>query len=242
MIDTLAADRLASLTAQRYAGGPLPMPADRPDALRLVVALDQLDELFLSAGGPRIRLETVGARDLAGLPRLDVNTLVAGGLTELELALPAELTGAGWVRLVSLLATAREHGLAVDWTLPVAGPDWARAEHLHHLPPPRAGNVGEVASWTRRHAYGQLYWRKGPGFLSVIDARRNPRERYIIDDERLMALFPRLGSPLASEELDSDGTGALAELLDAGLAVSADGWATRLPYRLLHWPMPSDYL
>lgn len=242
MIKALGADRLASLTAQRYTGGPLPVPADRPDALRLVIPLDQLDALCLSAAGPRLRVETVGTDDLDGLPGLDVNTLVAGGLTELGLALPAELTGAGWVRLVSLLATAREHGVRVDWTLPTAGPDWARADNLHHLPPPRDGNAGEVGSWTRRHAYGQLYWRKGPGFLSVIDARRDPRERYVIDDERLLNVFLRLGAPLCSDELDGGNARALAELLDAGLAVTAGGWATRLPYRLLHWPMPSDYL
>lgn len=242
MISTFGADGLASLTAQRYTGGPLPAPADRPDALRLVVALDEIDQLLLSAGGPRLRLETVGTPDLAGLPSLDVNTLVAGGLTELALALPAELTGAGWVRLVSLLAAARAHGLAVDWSLPTAGPDWARAENLHHLPPPRAGDVDEVASWTRRHSYGQLYWRQGPGFLSVIDARRESRERYVIDDERLLNVFLRLGSPLTSDDLNTAETGALAELIDAGLAVTAGGSATRLPYRLLHWPMPSDYL
>lgn len=108
MIKALGADRLASLTAQRYTGGPLPVPADRPDALRLVIPLDQLDALCLSAAGPRLRVETVGTDDLDGLPGLDVNILVAGGLTELGLALPAELTGAGWVRLVSRLATARD--------------------------------------------------------------------------------------------------------------------------------------
>lgn len=241
-MDTLDADRLASLTAQRYTGGLLPVPADRPDALRLLVALNELDQLPLTAGGPRLRLETVGTPDLAELPSLDLAALVAGGLTELAVALPSELTGAGWVRWVSLLAAARAHGLAVDWTLPTGGPDWACADNLHHLPPPLAGEDAEVARWTRRHSYAQLYWRRGPGFLSVIDARRPSRERYVLDDERLQEVFLRLGPPLRTSELDGADTGSLGELLDAGLAVTADGLATLLPYRLLHWPMPSDYL
>jgi hypothetical protein len=236
MITDLAPTRLSDLPAQHYrAGAPVPQPDGRADALHLSCGVADLATLAtaLGDGGPRVRIEATLADTW---PTVDIESLVAHGAVELRLT--GSVAGAGWVRLVALLVAAREHGLAVEWALPADRPEWVTADVLLHLPPPVAGDADEIARWSARHQFGQLYWRRGPGFVTVVDARGESRIRYVIDEKPVLALFESLAVPRPITGL----SGEMDDLSDAALVVQQDGWAVRLPYRLRHTPMPGYHV
>jgi hypothetical protein len=234
VIADLAPLAAADLPLREFGPGTgLPEADGRGDMLRIGCAIADLPALaaVISTDGPRIRLE-VAAVD--GWPqRIDVGALVTGGVMELALELPDRLDPDTWVRLVALLVGAREHGLPVQWRLPVDGPSWAEPSMLQHLPPPLDGDV--ASRWRQTHQFGQLYWRRGPGFVAVIDARGDSRIRYVIDEAPLLASFHAVHEPCPIDSVESE---QLIELIDARLAVRGDTLAVGLAYRLLHTPMP----
>ncbi|WP_329378028.1 DUF5825 family protein [Streptomyces sp. NBC_01351] len=115
---------------------------------------------------------------------------------------------------------------------------------LHHLPPPApppGAPVGsdEAAVWRSRYAYGLLYHRRGPDFVTVMD-RRDPSAaaRFTIDQPVLLAAFLAVQEPTALGELDAAHREALSLLAGERLVLVTQGWAVALPPRLRRWPVP----
>ena len=245
MIVDLPAAAPADVAAVTWAPNtPLATPG-RPDLARVRCRIGDLPDLAaaLPPRGPRLRVEIDADRWPAVV---DVAALVAGGLVDCvvdPLGLP---TGADWVRFVAFLVAAREHGLEPRWTLPGRRPEWVRADLLNHLAPPIAGagadarTSADVDAWSAAYRFGRLFWRRGPGFASVVDSRGEDTARYVIDDPELLALFGELAQPLEVSTMSPSRSGGLGELQEAGLVVVEEGWAVRLPYRLRHRPMPGN--
>ncbi len=239
----------------------VPVPWGDLDAACLGQILDQ------TAPGARIHLSVEVPTDAedragsgAGWPGAEeVGALLATGVTGVTLRHAGAVSPAASVHLVAFLAEAISQGLPVTWDLETpagtaaaaaarAGAEWSGAElwpftvdvgDLVHLPPP-TGSGPRAREWQDRHAYGLLCWRHGGSFASVTDLRDLDRARYTIDDEELLHLFTSLHRPLRVEDLQAADREQLDVLSEARLVYRCAGWAARLPFRLLRWPMPLD--
>jgi Family of unknown function (DUF5825) len=112
---------------------------------------------------------------------------------------------------------------------------------LSHLPPPApmAAEPAELSQWRSRYAYGRLYHRRGPGFVTVLD-RREPSVsvRLTLDHPDLLATFLTLLEATPLDELSAVQLEAVALLAAERLALVTEEWVVALPPRIRHWPVP----
>ncbi|MGD6743911.1 DUF5825 family protein [Streptomyces sp. BH106] len=112
---------------------------------------------------------------------------------------------------------------------------------LHHLPPPaqQPDESGELTAWRAEHAYGMLYHRRGPGFVTVMDRRERPASaRFTLDHPDLLAAFDALSDATPLDTLAPAHREAALHLAEEELALIVDGWAVALPPRMHRWPVP----
>ncbi|MHC5259630.1 DUF5825 family protein [Streptomyces sp. UC4497] len=112
---------------------------------------------------------------------------------------------------------------------------------LHHLPPPaqQPDEPTELTTWRAEHAYGMLYHRRGPGFVTVMDRRERPASaRFTLDHPDLLAAFDALSDATRLDTLAPAHQEAALHLADEGLTLIVDGWAVALPPRMRRWPVP----
>ncbi|MFG2630152.1 DUF5825 family protein [Streptomyces sp. NPDC048473] len=150
---------------------------------------------------------------------------------------------------VQFLRECQSHDLVVHWTPATDDPLFtgstdevsATAGLLRHLPAPGPlpGEPPELAAWRDRHAYGQLYHRRGPDFVTVMDRREaSAAARFTIDDPDLLATFLHVldATPVAGlSAIDREAVDLLAA---ERLAWVTDGWVVALPPRIRRWPVP----
>ncbi|WP_372344988.1 DUF5825 family protein [Streptomyces sp. KL116D] len=119
--------------------------------------------------------------------------------------------------------------------------DPATLRALRHLPPPaqHPDEPAGLASWRDGHAYGMLYHRRGPDFVTVMDRRERPASaRFTLDHPDLLAAFDALHEATPLDALDAVHQEAAGLLAEERLALVVDGWAVALPPRLRRWPVP----
>ncbi|MET8770218.1 DUF5825 family protein [Streptomyces sp. NPDC004658] len=158
-----------------------------------------------------------------------------------EAAEPLDLGGSGraTAEAVRFLRECQGLGLSVSWR--ATGTPSYDLRLLRHLPPPDElpGEPGELASWRAGHAYGALYHRRGPDFVTVLDRReRGTAVRLTLDHPALHATFLRLLEPTPVAALDAAEREALALLVAERLVLTGGGWAVTLPPRVRRWPVP----
>ncbi|MQY38442.1 hypothetical protein SRB17_64550 [Streptomyces sp. RB17] len=151
---------------------------------------------------------------------------------------PLDLSGAGpeTAEAVRFLRECQSDGLRVDWR-GVGRPSYDIGL-LRHLPPPAElpGEEATLAAWRAGHAYGTLYHRRGPGFVTVLDRReKGTAVRLTLDHPGLLAAFLRLQEPAPLDAVDRE---ALDLLVAERLVLAAGGWAVALPPRIRRWPVP----
>ncbi len=148
----------------------------------------------------------------------------------LRVAGSVELIGAAGIEFIDVLRTAASQVREVDWSSDHLTDDQARL--FEHLPPPQ-GCSDAAARWRRLHAYGSLFFRQGPGFLSIRDQRSwlEP-SAYKISDAALLSCIDLLQRP--SRHVCAH----CMVLEDEFLAANSDGWRLFLPIRLRYPPVP----
>jgi Family of unknown function (DUF5825) len=181
------------------------------------------------------RLASTGVGDLRVIVRLDaepgaavtprvVAQLASATVAGLEIGpelSPAEAELADWFELGKACLS---HGVPLLWRGSLAP---AVLDHWAHLPPAR-----NQPEWQHRWRYGQLGWRRGPGFAAVTDSRGDDiRHRRI----RLTSLTPLFGDGL-DQPASAIPHGTREALVNAGLAAVFAGRTVWLPYRLRRWP------
>ncbi|MGH3323798.1 MAG: DUF5825 family protein [Streptomyces sp.] len=147
---------------------------------------------------------------------------------------------------VQFLRECLSHDLSVMWEVdagdPLATSDTAYdVTLLGHLPAPvpAPGEPPELADWRARRAYGQLYHRNGPGFVTVLDRREPPlAARFTLDHPDLLAAFRTTLDATAVADLDPRRREAVGILARERLVLVTDGWVVALPPRIRHWPVP----
>jgi hypothetical protein len=182
-------------------------------------------------------------------PPADLPTTVAHRLkgADVQVAEPLPLCGDGraTTQAVQFLRECLSHGLRVtyDAAWPGEGPrgDTYDVRALRHLPPPaeHPQEDAELTAWRDHHAYGMLYHRRGPGFVTVMDRRERPASaRFTLDHPDLLGAFDALHEATPLDALTPTHREAAGLLADERLALIVDGWAVALPPRLRRWPVP----
>ncbi|MEE1772409.1 DUF5825 family protein [Streptomyces sp. JV185] len=189
------------------------------------------------------------ARPAPALPAGPVPHRIRGRLVTVDEPLRLGAGGRAAATAVRFLRECQSHDLVVHWTPATDDPLFAGPVHevaataalLRHLPAPvpLPGEPSELTVWRERHAYGQLYHRRGPGFVTVMD-RREPSAaaRFTIDDPDLLATFRTVQDPTATATLSPVGREAVELLASERLAWVTDGWVVALPPRIRRWPVP----
>lgn len=171
---------------------------------------------------------------------------MTGGQVVVDEPLPLGAGGRGAADAVRFLRDCQSQALTVRWVPDVDSLPFDTGL-LHHLPPPAprpsspggSGRSDEAAVWRSRYAYGLLYHRRGPDFVTVMD-RRDPSAsaRFTIDQPSLLDAFLTVQEPTALDELDATRRAAVSLLADERLVLVTQGWVVALPPRLRHWPVP----
>ena len=199
MITTLRPLVPSELPALRFEPGrALHVPGGRRDAMRVRCTVADLPALAAAANGMRLYVEL----DAAGLVPgtiVDVSALTASGIIELTINENAKV---GLTSAVAILRDAMEHGLPIRWHSALVADGLVDGAELVHLQPP----VDAPPDWAERHQYAQLYWRRGPNFVSVVDKRHETQTRYVLDEPDLLALFDALAARCAPRRCPPPGT------------------------------------
>ncbi|WP_406863717.1 DUF5825 family protein [Streptomyces sp. HUAS MG47] len=148
--------------------------------------------------------------------------------------LPLGAGGRDTADAVRLLRDCQSAARTLRWAPDTDDPPFDTAL-LHHLPPPETG----APAWRERYAYGLLYHRRGPGFVTVMD-RRDPAAsaRFTLDAPALVEAFLSVQEPAELDALDASVRESVALLAEERLVLVTDGWAVALPPRLRRWPVP----
>lgn len=182
--------------------------------------------------------ELPDAAELAALlPRVPV--------AEVRLAGPADLAAhpeRTIVRIIALLRECASVGARVTWSLALGADQLDLIRQLDHLPAPTEVTVlGKrvVADWRSTHSFGLLYFRKGPGFLSVIDRRRGRTDRNVLDDPIVVDVLTRAlgGCGWADLTTTPERSAAAADLVRDGLILRFGEQCVALPVHMRTWPL-----
>lgn len=184
--------------------------------------------------------ELPGAAELADLlPRVPV--------AEVRLTGPADLTGhpeRTIVRIIALLRECASVGAPVRWSLTLGADQLDLIRQLDHLPAPTEVTVlGQPAAtaddWRSTHTFGLLYFRRGPGFLSVTDRRSGRTDRIVLDDPVAIDVFTRAlgGCGWADLTATPEQAATAAELVRDGLILRIGDECVTLPVHMRTWPL-----
>ncbi|WP_306320932.1 MULTISPECIES: DUF5825 family protein [unclassified Streptomyces] len=148
-------------------------------------------------------------------------------------------------RAIQFLRECQALGLPTHWEVsapPIGTPGCTYdLRPLRHLPPPaqHPDESAEFTEWRAAHAYGMLYHRRGPGFVTVMDRRERPAPaRFTLDHPDLLAAFDALSEATRLDTLEPAHQQAARHLAEERLALIVDGWAVALPPRVRRWPVP----
>lgn len=99
-------------------------------------------------------------------------------------------------------------------------------------------SAADLAAWRDRFTFGHCYYRRGPGFITVHDARRPPRVRRTLTDPVSVTAIEELRQPRQVMSLEPALRGVLPALARSGLVLRLGDSAMALPWRPIHWPVP----
>ena len=139
----------------------------------------------------------------------------------------SRLPGDVLVRVLALLRECSSIGVRVTWSL-VSGPDKA----IDHLPAPE-----DRPGWRSAKTFGLFYFRRGPGFLSVVDRRPESIGRTTVAEPTLLDAFRTTLDGCAW-----NGSAALGRLVELGLVMRCGDHCVALPVHMRTWPIGAALL
>lgn len=144
------------------------------------------------------------------------------------------------LRHIARLRDSMTSGAPLPWSGDVVEP--LNVDLLCHLPPP--GDAGpRQDEWRHRWRPGLCYFRRGPGFVEIIDARRSSTFiRFVLDSPDLVDAFVTCLVPTSLSDVGDERRDAISALLDEHLLIELDQQVISLPHRMKTWPLPARYL
>ncbi|MEW1908244.1 DUF5825 family protein [Kitasatospora sp. NPDC085895] len=195
--------------------------------------------LTLGAAGDGLPTAAELAALLTRVPVAGVRLAEAADLT----ALPDRAV----VRTVALIRECASIGVRVTWSLVLGAHQLGLVPHLDHLPAPEAVTVlgdgsASPGEWRSAGSFGLLYFRRGPGFLSVVDRRPGSAGRAVLDDPVTVDVFTRCLGGRARADLTGEQRRAAERLVDAGLLLRLGEHCVTLPVHMRSWPLGAALL
>jgi hypothetical protein len=143
------------------------------------------------------------------------------------------------LRWLELIRDFTSCGVQVRWGAQHVDPDIL--PKLRHLAPPQVieSAAESVRAWRESHFFGMFYWRRGPGFATLVD-KRDPElgSEFVLDDRHTYAVFSQARQTSPRSALEEINTEALERLESENIVLTLSGWSLTLPYRMTHWPVP----
>ncbi|MFH9347768.1 DUF5825 family protein [Kitasatospora sp. NPDC017646] len=137
---------------------------------------------------------------------------------------------------LAFLRVALEEGVPVRWT--ASGGGELDTAPLRHLWPP-SGFAGLPADpWEEAFRYGLCYFRRGPGFITVKDARAEHDVHLMLDHPDLVTTFLAGRTPLPVEALTATQRQAVGLLIAENLMYRLGDLLLTLPTHMRRWPVP----
>lgn len=163
-----------------------------------------------------------------------VSQEIRAGLREVEICGAVDFAkprhAAAALRLIRDLTSCR---VSVRWRLEPRG---VPIEKLFALTPPETlPDADALDAWRMGFRFGLLYWRSGPGFVIVRDARHAAINHFTLDEPEYRDAVQRghIGIGLANAD-----AAALSAMEVEGLVFRIGDAVVFLPYRMRHWPIP----
>lgn len=153
------------------------------------------------------------------------------------------------VRMLALIRECSSIGVRVAWSLVLDARRLDALSRLDHLPAPAAIRVPDERAesaddWRSAGKFGLFYFRKGPGFVSVVDQRPESGRRIILDDPVLMEVFLDALDGCAWPEAARTPHHAAASraLEEQGLIMRVGDHCVTLPVHMRTWPLGAALL
>ncbi|WP_373869933.1 DUF5825 family protein [Acrocarpospora macrocephala] len=191
---------------------------------------------FPPALGPGPR--TLLIEDQAAFLRTDMPSAARASYRKIFVGLPFEFgrTDEDDIAFICQLREATSFGIAVSWS--ADGSPNCDPTLLHHLGPPSdlGSHAAVLEAWQDSFVNGSCYYRKGPHFALVRDARRPSRVlRHRLTGDAL-ELFDRLQTYSSVREIDGYSLRVIQSLEAARIVGRIGSFVTSLPCRMRRWP------
>ncbi|WIG95368.1 RiPP maturation radical SAM C-methyltransferase [Myxococcus sp. SDU36] len=228
---------LAALTATERVGTPRARVRVRPDEWSELTRL-----LETRRGGPALAVTLDADAPGAWPSSEEIDRLLQRGVVEVRVPWEMQLDERQPERSVHFIRFLRDSAAArlrVHWNGTASGTVKARA--LNHLEPPVSDGEDALRAWKELYAYGRCYWRAGPDFVLIKDARAGGDfSRFTLEEGPLRDVFTRLTVPQHLDTFGADETDreALDVLMEEDLVLRLGDWVVALPYQIKHWPVP----
>lgn len=107
--------------------------------------------------------------------------------------------------------------------------------------PPQSinGKQFSASEWMSEFRYGLLYWRKGPGFVSVRDGRDNSVTEATLTAGTFLDAFRLAQYGCCEDTLDLV---RVKPLVDDKIIERIGSHLLVLPYRMIYWPIPCNVI
>ena len=169
------------------------------------------------------------------LSQASIATQCAAGLRRVSFTEPFRLKhpAIADVRRLQAVRDLTSCSVEVDWVIDDNGDFDLR--HLFSFFPPRsvAGNECLRTEWDAGFRFGSFYWRRGPEFLTVRDARYADVTILTLDTAEFLGPFLKY--------VNVDNlilTPSIRDLIAEGVLVVMSNWVMTVPYRMRYWPVP----
>lgn len=174
------------------------------------------------------------------IPPLPYDSTVEGNTIvlhdEVKLGADAHAT----MTFIAFLQTCLAQNVEVRWTALVSG--GLDTSPLHHLWPPTTIDGAppeQLHAWRATFRYGLCYFRQGPDFILVKDARIAAAQVHlVIDHPDLLAAFLAGHTPQRHSTLTATQREAVGVLSEENLVYRLDDLLLTLPTRMRRWPVP----
>lgn len=141
---------------------------------------------------------------------------------------------------LAVLACIRDlvpYRISVNWNL--RAPTNLDLSALHALCPPSALSNAphDLVAWHREFRFGLLFWRSGPGFVSVRDGRNGAVSEFTISDAAYLEVFHACQKACSVDQVPAAEAG---RLIADRIVLKTGSFLLTLPYRMKYWPIPCN--
>lgn len=141
------------------------------------------------------------------------------------------------LEFLRFLRDCTSFGIRIKWKT-IISPNIPLENLFHLYPPSYAFQVSEETHerWKKTFEYGNLYFRKGPDFMTIKDKRisKSPLN-FTIGDKTIQRTISKIITPTGNLALVDSELAAVSLLEEHKLVMTHENTSMFLPYRIRNW-------